>query len=155
MSILSDARQLLAETDQKIRDPALTATETAWVAINFADKMSVMLPEVLAYAEMREAQAIELKAKVDCPNYGELPEEDHVEKRYIGDKGDFHTLYYEGKRTLRQAAARELSADLPPRITEEEKAAIKNILKSSIREDANFTKIIVHNSDLEVLRGLL
>jgi len=116
MSILSDARQLLAETDQKIRDPTLTATETAWAAINFADKMSVMLPEVLAYAEMRERQAIhECALRHFDHDHPTLP---FILGTVVSEDGSGYDSYMAD-------AANELNAGLPPRITEEEKAAIR------------------------------
>ncbi|MFA5376643.1 MAG: hypothetical protein WC455_12925 [Dehalococcoidia bacterium] len=157
MSILSDAR-LLCEDLQEYYQAKENGYHPECEPL-IVSKCAKMLPELLAYAEMHQAQAIELKAKIDYPNYDELPEEDRVEKRYIGEKGDFHELHYRGKRTLRQEAAKELSADLPPRITEEEKAAIskaaayldKHLVGCVYDEDENKKWIEAVN----VLRGLL
>lgn len=154
--ILQEARQLLTETDQKIKDPALSGTESAWVAINFADKMSVMLPELLAYAEIREAQAIEATAKAlypfSMPTWDHLPEEDYEKMMFSGKSERFF-----GKNAYRTQAAKLLDAEASAwhKITEEEKSAIRNILKNPLREDASFTKIVVHNRDLEILRGMI
>lgn len=140
-NVLSDARQLLAETDQKIRDPTLTATETAWVAINFADKMSVMLPEMVAYAEMREAQAIEAMS------------------RYLMTSNNDRAIYegigqIKSNEDFMERAAKELSADLLSwhKITEEEKAAIGSILNKYEQFGKDFW---FDEEELKVLRGLI
>ncbi|MCK9571170.1 hypothetical protein M0R72_19630 [Candidatus Pacearchaeota archaeon] len=148
MSILSEVRQLLAETDQKIRDPTLTATETAWAAINFADKMSVMLPEVLAYAEMRDAALVEERCKVIML----------IEKlKRVANDPDWQSkgMEHDYDWYMREAA-KELSADLPPRITEEEKEAIENTMVVLMDYGANCEVQIGDVAPLiEVLRGLL
>jgi hypothetical protein len=130
MSILSDARQLLAETDQKIRDPTLTATETAWAAINFADKMSVMLPEVLAYADLNEARAIQDRAR---GNFYKDMMESGKQAFWLGEDAPDHVEHeHIDRRNLdlyMDLAAKDLSADLPSRITEEEKAAIRRLIE--------------------------
>ncbi len=154
MSILSDARQLLAETDQKIRDPTLTATETAWAAINFADKMSVMLPEVLAYADLRTAQAIQDRAR---GNFYKDSMESGTHAFWLGEDAPDHVEHeHIDRRNLdlyMNLAAKELSADLPQRITEEENAALKNIelwMTGHLPESRNWMP-----KALEVLRGLI
>lgn len=150
MSILQEARQLCKGLQEYYR-----AKENGYhpeCEPLIVSESARMLPELLAYAERREAQAIELKAKIDYPNYDDLPEEDHDEKRCIGDKGDFHVLHYRGKRTLRVEVAKELSASLPPRITEEEKAAIGSILNKYEQFGKDFW---FDEEELKVLRGMI
>jgi hypothetical protein len=53
----------LAEAEKEIRDPETSGTESAWTAINFADKMTALLPALIAHAERSEAMLIEERAR--------------------------------------------------------------------------------------------
>jgi len=123
----------------------------AWAAFD-------MLPELLAYAEKRETQAIDEKVKSDYPGYDALPEEDRDEKRYMGKDDDFYILHHRGKQSLRAEAAKELDADLSSwhKITEEEKEAIENTIAVLTDYEVNCEVQIGDVAPLiEVLGGLL
>jgi len=100
----------------------------AWAAFD-------LLPELLAYAEIREAQAIAYKADLLAKSNGL----------------DIHIASYDHVEEFYEQAAKELDADLSPwrRITEEEKEAIQEAIISLKSCDSD------ERETIEVLRHLL
>jgi len=138
MSVLSEARQLYADIIEREGDD-LT-------------RERMIIKNLIDYAEMRETQAIEERAKcialitkydLDIDDaWHDMPEDCYPAERWIAL----------GKKQFREEAAKELDADLSSwhRITDTERAVIQNLI-DDLAED-NWKK---WENEIGFLRGLL
>lgn len=114
---LQDARDLVEKPDSLYKDEMFVRGQDALQ----------LLPALTDYAEQWQARCIELKAKelypFSMPCWENLPEEDGKRKEFCSEK----MIKYQGKKSYRLQAARELEAEAGTwkKIGELEKEAIQ------------------------------
>ena len=59
--LTSEIELLIQETQEKIKDPAVSGTDATWIVINFADKIITMIPELIKEHKKMETR-LESKA---------------------------------------------------------------------------------------------
>lgn len=132
MSILQEARQLSKELHQ--------CDDWHENSHYFLEKCDKMLPELLTYAEQREAQAIDERCRYTA-----------IDRARSQGKLTYKQLGSVSLSSDRAQAAKELDADLPSwhKITDEEREAIQDAIlcfKAYERDE---------KETIEVLRGMI